>query len=342
MKNGWKHSIMAMTLLMGSVLITACADDAPESDNGDTLKMSSCFTRSSGGTWEDGTTVELFVTTGSKAQRRQITYSEDVSGWVSNATVKTGENYCLYGYMPAKTTYETTISAFTSEGHYNDGASLTIKGLNPVTTDEVCFVIGVKEGTAANAEDITEKRYSYIGKPKGENSVSLLMSPLYAGVKFNIKVNSEYEALRTIKLKEMSLETGTGNQAKDITITQSNSTNSPEVNFTWKNSEESSTSTTAILFENTDGIELSSTVALEVKEGYFLANLSSLTLVSTYDVYDKSGNLTRKNCEARNDLMSLVKLERGTKTNIALTVDPTYLHVLSDSDLPPFVAKVEQ
>ena len=60
---------------------------------------------------------------------------------------------------------------------------------------------------------------------------------------------------------------------------------------------------------------------------------------STYDVYDKQGNITRSNCTADN-VLDVPKLfipelivQRGKMYTVNLTVQPSYLYVLSDPDL---------
>jgi hypothetical protein len=72
--------------------------------------------------------------------------------------------------------------------------------------------------------------------------------------------------------------------------------------------------------------------------GYFLpayaSSPSTLSVVRTYDVYDKQGNKIRENCEATNSLASMLNgIQRGQKRPIELTVNPTYLYVLSEPDL---------
>ena len=63
-------------------------------------------------------------------------------------------------------------------------------------------------------------------------------------------------------------------------------------------------------------------------------------LRTTYNVYDSKGNLIRKDCQAENKLtLSFEKhqgktsLDVGEKYTFNLTVNPTYLYVLSDPDL---------
>ena len=62
-----------------------------------------------------------------------------------------------------------------------------------------------------------------------------------------------------------------------------------------------------------------------------------LKLTAVYDVYDKSGtNLIRENCNAENIFTPIVQesdLKPGKRHTIRITVNPTYLYVLSDPDL---------
>ena len=74
---------------------------------------------------------------------------------------------------------------------------------------------------------------------------------------------------------------------------------------------------------------------------------TSFYLRSTYNVYDLKGNLVREGCEAVNtiDLRSLFKitatqLQRGHMYSVTLTVNPTYLYVLSEPDLDNPTVKI--
>jgi hypothetical protein len=67
-------------------------------------------------------------------------------------------------------------------------------------------------------------------------------------------------------------------------------------------------------------------------------------LRTTYDVFDKKGNLIREKCQAENNIL-LIKdgerdglfddesLLRGHRYSINLIVEPTYLYVLSEPDV---------
>jgi hypothetical protein len=62
-------------------------------------------------------------------------------------------------------------------------------------------------------------------------------------------------------------------------------------------------------------------------------------LRSTYDVFDKQENLIRQGCHAENtiDLRqhfgNEINTMRGNRYSLTLTVQPTYLYMLSEPDL---------
>jgi hypothetical protein len=58
---------------------------------------------------------------------------------------------------------------------------------------------------------------------------------------------------------------------------------------------------------------------------------NELMLVTTYDVYDRNGNKISERT-ATNDLPPL-NVARGQRVTLSLTIEPTYLYVLSDPDL---------
>jgi hypothetical protein len=69
--------------------------------------------------------------------------------------------------------------------------------------------------------------------------------------------------------------------------------------------------------------------------GCFAPNTcKNFTLRTTFDVYDKEGNLTRKGAVAENKIsLAAVDLAAGEVYTVNLTIRPTYLYVLSDPDL---------
>ena len=94
-----------------------------------------------------------------------------------------------------------------------------------------------------------------------------------------------------------------------------------------------------------DGITL--TNEYQPFQGHLMPfGVTKIKLISTYDVYDKKGNLVRQGCTATNTLnLSMfsgqTEAKRGCRYTIDLTINPTYLYVMSDPDLDNPTVKVE-
>ena len=176
--------------------------------------------------------------------------------------------------------------------------------------------------------DLYQGIFQYTGKPDN-NYVRLLMAHILAAVKFKILVNSEYDALRTIKLKSMELSTTTATMTATVTLKPNTTDTNPiySVEYT-----PAGTSSTVSLLESTDGEALSSTIAKELTCYIAPSVNDALTLTSIYDVYDKNGNLIRENCPATNKLPEL-EVGIGQYLTLNLTINPTYLFIMSEPDL---------
>jgi hypothetical protein len=157
----------------------------------------------------------------------------------------------------------------------------------------------------------------------------LLMDHLYASVKFSLKVSEEYAQLRTIKLKTMTLSVNIASVNADVTLHNTEGT-SPITSVTYNTS--TGDNCAAEIFNDAEGQALSSTTPIAVSACFVPTLSSSLTLFSTYDVYDSKGNLIRANCEATNKIPNL-EASRGQRVQLNMKVDPTYLYVMSDKDL---------
>jgi hypothetical protein len=160
--------------------------------------------------------------------------------------------------------------------------------------------------------------------------ISILMDHLYAAAQFRLKIDAEYASLRTIKLKTMTLSTNKGSVDATVSLTHNTTGASPITgSITYSLS---GTNGAAEIFNSDEGIALDKTTFLTINS-YFAPTLSdNLTLVSTYDVYDRNGNLIRQNSTATNKLPNLEAI-RGQRVQLYLTVNPTYLYVLSEPDL---------
>jgi hypothetical protein len=250
-----------------------------------------------------------------------IRYSNEV--WHSQVTVEDGKGYTIYGFMPKTNAITPTIS------QSGDDVILTLGGIPAVIAEDVCFITGVKDTSG----DLLQGKFNYTGQST-DNDVRLLMDHLFAAVKLNFTVDDEYSALRKIKLKGMALTTTNTSISAVITLRPNNADEDPvqSVEYTPTTTEEGTL--TATFFENTAGIDIKDDAAtIGGYFGYFAPGQSSaLTLVCTYDVYDRFDNKIRENCTATNVLPDL-SASRGQLVTLNLNVAPTYLGQLSEADL---------
>lgn len=247
----------------------------------------------------------------------------DGAKWHAYFSVDKDKTYSVYGYLPKATGMSSSLSKSTA-----DAATLTITGMKAVTTDDICVITGAKETETG----LKEGSFSwYQAVTNDDYYIYMLLNHLYASVRFSMKVDADYAQLRTIKLKSMTLSTTKENVSATITLTHNTTGAIPitSVDYT-----ETGSSSEAVIFSDNEGTALSQTTATIVN-AYFAptSTLSSnLTLVSTYDVYDSKGNLIREGCTATNKIPDL-EASRGQRVQLNLTVNPTYLYVLSDPDL---------
>ena len=241
--------------------------------------------------------------------------------WRAYFEVAANTTYTVYGYMPK--TGEMTSSLAKSTA---DAATLTINNIKPVTTDDICIITGVNETN----DGLKEGKFSWFIANANDNfNMYLLLDHLYAAVQFRMLIDEEYAQLRTIKLKTMTLGTDKGSINATISLAHNTTGDSPISSVTYT---PSGSSDAVEIFNSNEGTPLDKTTPLAIN-AYFAPTLSSdLTLVSTYDVYDRKDNLIRQNCTATNKLPDLEAI-RGQRVQLNMTVNSTYLYVLSDSDL---------
>ena len=249
-------------------------------------------------------------------------YIRYATKWYAHFDVDANKTYTVYGYMPKITGMSSSLSSVTS-----DGATLTINGIKPVTADDICIITGVKETDTG----LKEGQFGWRMENANDNFyMYLLMDHLYASVKFSLKVSEEYAQLRTIKLKTMTLKTDKASVSAQVVLKHNMEGNSPitgDVTYTPTDG-----SCSEEIFNNADGEALSSATPLNIIACFAPTLSNSLTLFSTYDVYDSKGNLIRANCEATNKIPNL-EASRGQRVQLNMKVDPTYLYIMSDKDL---------
>lgn len=266
--------------------------------------------------------------------------SEFVFG-TSALYVKPGTDYRVFGFMPASAATGTSSVTMNEETAV---ATMTVNGLPAISTQDISVVVGVKGGKLTALEPtVTLGQFAYHAPENTVDGygVSLLRDHLYAGVTFNFSISVTYNALRTIKLKKVVMKSASQKVNASIPFKTDDVGIHPI--RTAPTTTDAGTQDEVILYqsENTTGEALTVKTANTplACSGYFWPGIEAgLTIESTYDVYDKNNHLIRENCKAVNGLsIVLGGLNRGERKVVSLTVDPTYLYVLSDWDNPGFV-----
>jgi hypothetical protein len=253
--------------------------------------------------------------------------------------VKPGADYTIFGFLPAAVTKG--ASAVTVD-EANSLATMTIHDLPAVTSQDLCVIIGVKEGRLSANESVTPGTFAYHAPENTAEDyyVSLLADHLYAGVTFKFYIDPTYDALRTIKLKKVEMKSTSKMMNVSIPLNMNNEGNNPIGTPTYTATETAQADVT-LYQSGGETLTLATANTPLTFTAYFSPGVQTgLSIVSTYDVYDKDGHLLSENRQAENSLAApLAGVLRGQKGIITLTVNPTYLYILSNWDInnPEFV-----
>lgn len=372
-------SLAAVTAL--GCLLVSCGDSgdnrqmpAPEIV-GEPLTVSA-LTRGTGDdddVLSEGLTIWIMAvpTDQSGVQAGVVSYNGPVEGssdisWNSAIYVKNDKTYEMYGIIP----FDAAETITTTSSNYQQ-TKLSLQNLKSLSDKDVCVLTGAIiacNDSLSPTDYLARGSYYYHpifpdveGSDNQRYGVRLLADHLYASVKFNVYVNSDYNVRRTIKLTKMELTTKPEMTTVNTSITLDKTLRGTTIPFAFDgtptNTGKETDLPSVVLFDDDEGQEIKtesaySDMTAEDKANYITINpgyfgswvCNDLYLVSTYDVYDKKGNLTRKGCTAKNRLTSkLVRtdpdtgteepIKAGERVTITLTVNPTYLYVLSDQEL---------
>lgn len=303
--------------------------------------------------------ISVFFTQGSDSGNEEYFYKTSGHWRASQDEIAAG-TYYLYGYVPHDQSITSTANVLEGEGKtFVDGAVLTMTNVPTVSKADICVMTAAKNGASANEDYSTtglqRGNFEYVAQATGgggHNYVYLLFDHLFAALRVQMRVNGDYNDLRTIKLKELRMQTtGEGNvptkKKTSITVTLNKTTDGSDpvknVEFT---PDATSGNSDGVVVEWNDGITL--TNEYQPFQGHLMPfGVTKIKLISTYDVYDKKDNKVRENCTATNtiDIKNLFSGQtealRGRRYTINLTINPTYLYMLSDPDLDNPTVSVE-
>lgn len=333
--------LIALLLIVAGGLLTACSNDDIQDGNGSSLQIMG-FTRSGDPTQsyegkEAYSPIKLFLVnkSGEEYIQKQGNARYNGTEWkisgFTNDDVAISTTYSLYGFAPSEGIGSTLAVV--------DGTTtLTLTNLPAVNANDVCFIVGLQK-TMGDKESWNNYTGNFSFTAGETNPLYLLMDHVYASVCFSMTIDPDYAALRGIKIKKMELRSTKSTATATITLRPNTTGVDPAQSVTYTSLAGSSISAT--FFESTDGDELPTFDATKAKEYtccFLPGESNDLTLVTTYDVYDRhrdeNGKLVNKISErtASNKLPDLGAV-RGQRVTMSLTVTPTYLYVLSDPDL---------
>ena len=344
-RNIYTSMLAALQIGWGCLFIGCTGSDTNESP-GEPLRIVG-MTRSGDETDVSGSmSVQLFLDDGNTTPIPSdiLTYPTSTT---TSLRVKPGADYQVFGFLPSDANAlsdDTNGNSSVTVNRQENTATLTIENLAPLSTKDVCVVIGVKGKLAPN-EKVVPGSFKYHAPENTEEGfgVSLLVDHLFAAMDFNLSVDATYDAIRTIKLKKVVMKsTGAQKVTAVITLTMNNNGTNPITNIEFTPS--GTAQDELILYKSEQGTALDVTTPIEFT-GFYGAGISSLgstlSIESTYDIYDKDGNLIDKDRKAVNNLATVLsEITRGKKVKLNMKVIPTYLYVLSDSDAE-FVQVIE-
>lgn len=316
--------LTGLVMVLVGLLMGCSNDHDQDAESKSELKLVS-YTRTSVPftAGDDFSPAGLFlVENGQATQYAKFVYRRNL--WLSSLEVTDNRSYALYGYAPAD-----AVTATLSDESLS-GATLTFSNLPAVSSEDICFVVGVQSYAEENAEkNIPLGQFAYTGG----NFANLLMDHIYASVCFQMSLGTEYAQLRSIKIRKMELQTSHSTATATIVLASNTTGSNPVQSATYNNL--SGTERSSVFFESTEGVELD---AAELTEATccFVPDLGNdLTVVTTYDVYDKKENKVSERTVS-NKVPNL-NATRGQRVKLKLTVAPSYLYQLSDDDLnnPP-------
>ena len=271
--------------------------------------------------------IRVFLTHGTTATEGLFKYAGE-SAWTTQLKLKSGaRTYQLYGYMPDNAEFVRSISDWNE-----NGAKLHIQQLPSLTAQDYCIVTGVRRVADRNDETAAVRgTFSFDYDSQRENYINLFLDHLYSHIVFCMKVGDDYDAVRTIKIKRMTLHVeDISHYNVDVTLTKDVGISSVE-----HSSAGTGTSELTIRDEELTLTTTSTTVC----SGYIIPAttlLDKLSLVIDYDIYDKRGNKIAERTATNALANPLEELLRGEERTLQINIDPSYLYDLSLND-PPIV-----
>lgn len=206
----------------------------------------------------------------------------------------------------------------------NNGAGLPCMTIGNVPAFSQ-YNIMLSSGAVLNGLTLTKGSYT-AALTNDNHQVNFMMDNLMTALNLKILIDSKYNALREVVVKEVKISSQNAVYEAVATFTTSGITLTSSVT-------DAKGQDFTLSFD--PGLQLTTTAA-ELGSCYLVPKLTGLTMTTTYDIYDKKGTLIRADQTAVNNLSQALTSDvmmSNSKINLTLKVAPTYLYSLSDGDL---------
>ena len=295
--------------------------------------------------------IDVFFTRDNKAPLYgTFSYKTNESKWKLNMDIEETDDYYVYGYIPKEVVSSANI---VGNSNYSEGAVLTLEGIKTVTHSDLCVIVGASEGPNEESPDHlatgnfkVKAKEVQIGSATGNsNYIYLLFDHLYSALAFNFTIDADYHALRTIKLTELELigyadanETNIKAKYNAVIKLKSNTGGTSPIQEVTFTPDDNSDDLAFDPIYTGDEVTLDPNTPTKFMGCFVPGQNTFFKLRSTYNVYDKKGNLIRKGCEAENTINLTQRFDtsvalRGQMFRLTIKVQPTYLYMLSEPDL---------
>ena len=204
MKKGISHILVIMALLFAAGCSKDAADNTESAQESQpaSLKVVGLTRATSGNTdWDD---IHIYLTSsGTQVAEGKFGYASDTKEWSTHLKLKSGAGtFRLYGFMPDDPSLTASLQNVTAVD-----AQIKLENVNPLTTIDYCVVTGVRQvETASDHTSATRGMFSFDYDSYRQNYINLFLDHLMSRLVFNMKISPTYDAVRTIKVKKMTLK----------------------------------------------------------------------------------------------------------------------------------------
>jgi hypothetical protein len=326
MKKGISHILVIMALLFAAGCSKDAADNAESAQEPQpaSLKVVGLTRAISGNTdWDD---IHIYLTSsGTQVAEGKFGYASDTKEWSTHLKLKSGAGtFRLYGFMPDDPSLTASLQNVNAAG-----AEIILENVNPLTTNDYCVITGVRQ--VENETDMTATTrgtFSFDYDSNHQNYINLFLDHLMSRLVFNMKISPTYDAVRTIKVKKMTLKLADISSMR-VTVTFSDNHGISAISYIPTGAAENS-----CIIENEEKTLTTSPAA--ICTGYMVPDnvfINKLELKTEFEVYNKKGDKIAERTAVNKLTEPLAELQRGEERTLLLTIDPSYLYVLSDPDL---------